>query len=298
MKWLAIVGLTSALTAIEGPHRGWITGLARCDGRVVSCSQGGVFFGTKRFERASNVAFRVVAVAFGGGRLCLAGGRPGKTGMVASSKQGAVPIERRVADDQVYAIAVDGRGTSVACACADGRALLLDAATLQTKRLLFRHTAPASCVAFSADGHFVASGGLDGLVTLTDLGATQRAPRIFAEHTAAVSCVSFRPDGGVLASGARDGKVRLHATSGRYLRATRDLGAALRALTWSSNGKSLWLALANGAVLELPAAFDQRRVLRAADDTPWFALVRDGDRLLVAGRKLIAIPLARPTDAR
>ena len=71
---------------------------------------------------------------------------------------------------------------------------------------------PVNSVAFSRDGHTLASGSFDGTVRLWDIADPAR-PRpfgpILASGTTPVQSVAFSPDGHTLASGSLDGTIRL-----------------------------------------------------------------------------------------
>jgi WD40 repeat protein/transcriptional regulator with XRE-family HTH domain len=69
---------------------------------------------------------------------------------------------------------------------------------------------PVNSVAFSRDGHTLASGNWDGTVRLWDIADPARPFRpILASGTTPVQSVAFSPDGHTLASGSLDGTIRL-----------------------------------------------------------------------------------------
>ncbi len=65
-----------------------------------------------------------------------------------------------------------------------------------------------SCVAFSLDGLFFASGSYDGKVRLWDLQQPKANPIVLEGHTKAVKTLAFSPDGEWLAAGSEDGTIR------------------------------------------------------------------------------------------
>jgi len=75
-------------------------------------------------------------------------------------------------------------------------------------------------VAFSPDGHTLASGNADGTVQLWDVTGPAHprplGPPLTATNGYAVDSVAFSPDSHTLASGSADGTIRLWRLNVRY----------------------------------------------------------------------------------
>ena len=235
---VALVGVPSNATASDS-HSGPVTDIAigAVDGKVYSCSQGGVFEGTGdhiRFELRPSFRVTCLASYHSGNQaapgLLSAGGEPGISGSLGWW-QLAGDQSQVVAEDMIYSIACAPDEQLVAIACANGEVLVrklgADPAAGEGWTLRHRHTATARAVAFSPDGNWLASAGLDGVVIVSPTSETDRtAPRHLDDHTAGVECLAFSPDSTMIASGSRDSKVRIHLVSGRLLRSYDGLGMA------------------------------------------------------------------------
>ena len=86
--------------------------------------------------------------------------------------------------------------------------VLLDAITGIRTSVLCGHTEVLHSLAFSQDGSFLISGGVDASVRVWDV-QTGGVIRTFDRHTSAYFVTSISSDGAMVASGTRDGEVRL-----------------------------------------------------------------------------------------
>ncbi len=80
---------------------------------------------------------------------------------------------------------------------------IFDTESRQPVHLLSGHEDRVESVAFSPDGHFLASAGKDQRILLWDLSAGD-IQQTYQGHTGTVNTVAFSPDGSILASGGND----------------------------------------------------------------------------------------------
>jgi WD40 repeat protein len=76
------------------------------------------------------------------------------------------------------------------------------------------HTWAIVSVAFSPDGHYLASASPDATMRLWDLSTRQELDRLMPQHLGIVTSVAFSPDGKFLASGSMDRTVRVWEKGG------------------------------------------------------------------------------------
>jgi WD40 repeat protein len=120
-----------------------------------------------------------------------------------------------------------------------GEVKVWDAATGQELLFLQGHTDVAHSVAFSPDGHRLASASGDRTVKVWD-AYTGREIRSLQGHTTSVLSVAYSPDGLLLASASSDGSVRLwDAATGQQLLSLRAHTDGVRCVAFSPDGRRL-----------------------------------------------------------
>jgi WD40 repeat protein/serine/threonine protein kinase len=103
-------------------------------------------------------------------------------------------------------------------------------------------------VAFSPDGKFALSGGVNGTVKLWEV-ATGRELRNFVGHQGDVVSVAFSPDGNFALTGGRDGTVALwEVATGRELQSFVGHQGDVVSVAFSPDGKFALVGAVNGAI--------------------------------------------------
>ena len=105
--------------------------------------------------------------------------------------------------------------------------------------LIDRHGGDVFSVAFSPDGHTLASGSKDYTIRLWDTRTGEHL-RTLEGHGGDVNSVSFHPDGHTLASGSEDHTIRLWDTrTGEHLRTLEGHGGGVNSVSFHPDGHTL-----------------------------------------------------------
>ncbi len=147
------------------------------------------------------------------------------------------------------------------------------------------HVQAVAGVAFSADGHTLASASADQTVKMWD-AVTGQLIRTLKGHTGPVSSVEFSPDGKGLASASADQTVKVwDAATGKEIRTLRGHTGLVTRVVYSPDGKGLASASADQTVKVWDAATGKElRTLRGHTDLVMgVAYSPDGKSLASAG---------------
>jgi WD40 repeat protein/serine/threonine protein kinase len=157
----------------------------------------------------------------------------------------------------------------------------------RSERQLYGHRYTVKDVAYSPDGHLLASGSDDGTIRVWSL-ADDALLHELKGHTHWVHGIAFSPDGRTLASASEDGSVRLWDISRGENIAILSLNQPAYSLAWCNDGAwlacgckdgvlSIWDALTGRQVNSIPCGADLLlEVVSNADGTRLAAAGQDG----------------------
>ena len=185
-------------------------------------------------------------------------------------------------------IALSPNGKTLAVA-SNFAVLIYDVLDLDKPQFELNGHKTLSSLAFSPDGHLLASGGssFDGTIRLWDMTRGGVEQSVLEGHTEAVFGLAFSPDGALLASGSRDNSVRLWDVNTRAeVFFSTDHGAWVTAVAFSPDGAMLASGGADGKIRLWSAA--SRKLLHVLDaqtsQVDCVAFSPDGALLASAGQ--------------
>ncbi|MCI0639578.1 MAG: protein kinase [Gemmataceae bacterium] len=141
--------------------------------------------------------------------------------------------------DQVRAVEFSPDGRWLASVGLDGKIIVRDVVTGQSKNLISESKPGFLGMAFSPDG-LLATAGDAGIVGVWDINSGQAHFRVKA-HTSWTSSLAFSPDGRILATGSNDRTIHLlDAATGQVLKTLEGHTDAIMGLAFSSDGHRLF----------------------------------------------------------
>ncbi|MEV6491309.1 WD40 repeat domain-containing protein, partial [Actinoplanes sp. NPDC051633] len=176
------------------------------------------------------------------GRLSSVAFSPDGRSMVTGGTDGVVRFFDPLSGDETHSFSNEGEESRSAYS-RDGRLLatagkqtrLWDLATRSDPKAL---SFEANCLAFSPDGHTLATADSNGVIQLWDIPSGRRGPKIKG-HAGVVNSVAFSPDGSTLATAGEDGYASLwNPADGRRL-AKFEHAQLVLAVAFSPDGRTL-----------------------------------------------------------
>jgi WD40 repeat protein len=155
----------------------------------------------------------------------------------------------------------------------------------KVRAILLGHRSSVCAVCFAPDGRTLASGDVEGLVKLWEVGDSRVQERCGARiHDGYVWCLAFSPDGSLLASGSANGHLKLwDVATGRVSVIPDTQHDFTQGVSFSGDGRTLIAARETG-IIQLWDVAERRRIttLRADSELDCVAFTSDG-RFVAAG---------------
>jgi WD40 repeat protein/energy-coupling factor transporter ATP-binding protein EcfA2 len=232
----------------------------------------------------------ISSLAFSSNGVWLAAGRyDGSTTVWDLNQQQSegIRVEPPVSGEQTVTPVAFSREQVLAVATGKSDVTLWSIGTVNQKlRILSgKHTRRVMSLAFSDDGHWLATGGADNAVWLWEV-ATGKAERVTVlKNSIAVLSLAFRPNSKILAIGSSDKSVLLwDLDAKKQIRSLEGHTGAVTSIAFSADGQTMATGSADTTVLLWDAGtYTRYATLQGPQKVVSLAFFRDAKRLATAG---------------
>lgn|GEM_PF-2426340 len=209
-----------------------------------------------------------------------------------TSEQETLRKELNIHSGRIEGLAFSSDGRTAASASRDGTVMLWDVVTRRESGLIMRGAAGFTSVAFAPNGHVLATGGLDGMLTVRDTKTMKELLSRRVCFNGGIRAVTFSPDGASVATGSDDHLVRVwDLASGQVKLELRGHAETVDGLAFAPDGQVLGSVSLDGRGILWDLRSGQIREQFQSEAGPlWsIAFAPDGRSLAVGGTQGISL---------